>query len=309
MIKNAILGAVVGDVIGVPYEFKLRSQIKEVDLISDERRGLPEGTWSDDSSMIFCTMESIISRGRIDIKDIGDTYVKWYNEGRWTPYGRVFDVGNTTRWALENIIAGKYNSGLDGEMDCGNGSLMRVLPIAIKIKDYNLKDRLKTIEEYSAITHSHIKCRIACNIYSELIVHILKGNNKEDALSCAIENVKEYSDKYLKDFQHLFGEEFYKSDYNNLSGSGYVIDTLSSSLWIIMNTDNYYDSIIKAIKLGEDTDTTACVVGGITGLLYNDIPQCWIDELARKNDILELIDGFDYNIKKLHPRPIGITGV
>lgn len=294
MIKNAILGAAVGDNIGVPYEFKLRSQIKDVELISDERRGLPEGTWSDDSSMIFCTMDSIIrNKGNINMKDIGDTYVKWYNEGFWTPYGRVFDIGETTRWALENIIDGKSNPGLDGDMDCGNGSLMRILPIAIKIRDYDFRDRLKIIEEYSAITHSYVKCVIACNIYSEFIVHILKGHSKEDALAQATQNVSGYSSKYLKDFHHLFGEGFYKSDYNNLNSSGYVINTLSSALWIIMNADNYYNSIIKAIKLGEDTDTIACVVGGVTGLLYGDIPKYWADALARKNDILELINNFN----------------
>ena len=138
-IKNSILGAVVGDAMGVPYEFMPKNKIRFKDeMIEDKRRYLPSGTWSDDSSMIFCTMESIIKNGQ-DVKNVGDEFIKWYDEGYWTPYGRVFDIGGTTSESIESMKNGIYINGL-GDDNSGNGSLMRILPCAIYSKDWSILD-------------------------------------------------------------------------------------------------------------------------------------------------------------------------
>lgn len=292
-IKNAILGAVVGDAMGVPYEFIPRSRIRYVDeMINDERRNLPSGTWSDDSSMIFCTMESIISNGDC-VKSIGNKFVKWYDENYWTPYGRVFDIGGTTSRSIEDIKDGWLFNGLNEE-DCGNGSLMRILPSALYSKDWLLIDRTSHIKLVSQLTHGHYKCMFACNLYSELIVHLLKNKSIEASFLDAVRTVSTFSPQFiLKEFEDLLDLNYYESlSFDDLSGSGYVMKTLETSIWIILNAKSYREAIEMSIKVGGDTDTIACIVGGAMGLYYQDIPTSWIDEIAKKEEVLDLIDRF-----------------
>lgn len=74
-----------------------------------------------------------------------------------------------------------------------------------------------------------------------------------------------------------------------------MIDTLEASLWCIFNTSSFKDAVLKAVNLGDDTDTVGAITGGLAGIIYgNDsIPSEWIDVLARKDDIIELANRLD----------------
>lgn len=181
-IYGAIMGAVIGDAMGLPFEFKKKGSIKKRHINKPRDLGhhnLPLGTWSDDSSMIFCTMHSMLN-GYNPI-DIGNTFCKWKYEAFWTPYGILFDIGGTTARAIMHINLRKDYSGLNDEKDCGNGSLMRILPILFYIKN-NRANRFKIIEEVSSLTHSNITCIIACSIYLELCLNILDGDTKKSPI-------------------------------------------------------------------------------------------------------------------------------
>lgn len=299
-IKGAIIGACVGDCIGVPFEFMERDEIQKYNILKPSTRGNHNqeiGTWSDDSSMIFCTMESLC-RG-YNYKDIGDTFVKWAYESYWTPNGIVFDVGGTTANALRLIRSKKQYTGINKFNHCGNGSLMRIIPLLFYIHK-NKKQRFKIIQEVSSLTHSHPICIIGCAIYIEFALNILEGQAIEEAYKNMQDTICDIYDEYpeaLNKYQRILFKEidFLKTiDKNLLSGSGYIVDTLETALYSFLSTSNYKESICTAISIGKDTDTTACIVGGLSGMYYGfqSIPIKLKKNIKRKDDIDKLTCDF-----------------
>ena len=86
-IYDAIIGLVIGDALGVPYEFKDRNSFECTDMVGYGTYNQPKGTWSDDSSMTLATIESISRLGKVDIEDIANNFIKWLYYGEFTPYG------------------------------------------------------------------------------------------------------------------------------------------------------------------------------------------------------------------------------
>ncbi|HLK27042.1 MAG TPA: ADP-ribosylglycohydrolase family protein [Puia sp.] len=308
LIKGALFGLSVGDALGVPVEFQSREQLKSFPIKGMVGYGSwdqPSGTWSDDSSLAFCLAESL-SKG-YHLNDIAENFIKWYQQGYWGAHHKVFDVGGATRFAIIRLINGTsplLSGGME-EDDNGNGSLMRILPLLFFVKDFPIEKRYETISQVSSITHAHFRSVFSCFIYIEMAVQILRGNNIEEAFKITVQTVNEFAAK--KDFGKREIDLFnmiLKIDLRNVKedsiySGGYVLHTLEASLWCLLNTDSYSEAVLKAVNLGGDTDTTGCVTGGLAGLLYgyDKIPQVWIDELARKNDIENLAERLFKNIK------------
>lgn len=299
-IKNSILGAIVGDAMDVPYEFRNKHQINNSIkdyMIMDTRRGLPSGAWSDDSSMILCTVESL-NTTKTNMVDIANNYLKWYDENHWTAIGRIFDMGSTTRTALEGIRQGQYINGC-GEMDKGNGSLMRVLPLALYLRNEDINRIKDTVENFSSLTHSTLECKIACVWYALLAKNMIKWECQSiySILLYTIDDIQYlYSPKEIEPFREVFSTDIFFKNVSQLSGSGYVVDAVGVIINCLFNSDNFRDAILRAILIGDDTDTNASLVGGIAGLAY-DIPTSWIDDLMKKDEILELLNSIDWNEK------------
>lgn len=283
-IYNAIMGLVVGDALGVPYEFRKRDTFNAVDMAGGGTYGLPKGTWSDDSSMTLATMESIYQMGgRIDREDIMHNFVRWLCHGHFTPYGRVFDVGNTTRQAIARYLDHRPLDSCGGReiTDNGNGSLMRILPLAF------MHLPSADIFAVSALTHAHSISQVACDIYVRVAESLIAGYPKEVALSNA-----GYSE-----LEHIADMER-----DEIKSTGYVIDTLYAALWCFLTADSYREAVLKAVNLGEDTDTVAAVCGGLAGIYYGvggdkGIPNEWIDKIARRDWIAGLCDRFAKSLK------------
>lgn len=288
-IKGAIMGAIIGDALGVPFEFKNKEEIGKVKIKKIDK-------WSDDSSMILCTMQSLVELEDYSSKDIADKYIKWLYEGYWTPQGIVWDCGSTTAHALRLYRRHGILTGVNDEDACGNGSLMRVIPILFYVNQ-NIENRFDIIREFSSITHSNIKCIIACAIYIELGLNLLNGMDKKTAYSTMqktiIDKYKEYPEE-LNLFSKILFHNIYEYNPDSLSGNGYVICSLESALYSFMSCNNYIKSIITAISFGEDTDTIACITGGLSGLYYgyNKIPKRYIKRLDRAEDIIKLLNNF-----------------
>ena len=299
---NGIIGFCVGDALGVPYEFTERSYLKEnpaVDMIGYGTYNQPKGTWSDDTSMVLCTIDSLING--LNYNDIASKYIKWLDEGYMTPYNEVFDVGNTTANALAKYEEGidATTIGLSGERDLGNGSLMRVLPLAYYLYiDYE-KNMCEEIKKFSSITHSHSVAAIACSIYSVFVQELLDGQSMWFAYANTKKVIKElyseekYSDD-LKLFSRILDENIALFDESEINSTGYVIDTLESVLWCFLNGDDYKDSVLKAVNLGGDTDTISALVGGLSGIYhgYEDIPKEWIECIVKKDEIIDICNRF-----------------
>lgn len=289
-LKGCIMGAIMGDALGVPFEFKNKSEIGKVKLKTVDK-------WSDDTSMILCTMESLTELKNYSTKDIADKYIKWLYNGHWTPQGIVFDCGKTTANALRLYRQKSILTGINEEDACGNGSLMRIMPLLFYVHK-NKENRFNVIKEFSSITHSHIRCIIGCAIYTEIALNLLDGMDKVTAYNkmkeVILEEYKDYEDE-LQLYSRILYNDISKYDIDTFVGTGYVLHTLECVLHGFLNSKNYKDSIIRAISFGEDTDTVACITGGLSGLYYgyNNIPKKYINKLSRKDDILKLLEEFN----------------
>ena len=262
-LKAAIYGLAIADAIGVPVEFRKRGSFHVDSMVGHGTHNQPAGTWSDDTSMTLATCNSIRECGAIDLQDIFEKFRSWYFDDAYTIDG-LFDCGNTTGNAL---CSGK---GDDSEWANGNGSLMRILPLAFT----DASDQ--EIEAVSALTHAHQISKTACVIYVGIARRLLAG----ESLKSIFRNMECESPFHRIHSIYSLTEEEIKS-------SGYVVDTLEAALWAVATTDNYRDAVLKAVNLGSDTDTVAAVAGGLAGIMYGmeGIPEEWIEGLRGKGII------------------------
>jgi len=308
-IAGGIFGVAVGDALGLSVEFRDREYLKEHPVTTIKGYGtylLPPGAWSDDTSLTLCTVDALLegySPERIAAK-----FLMWFNEGLWTPYGTAFDIGRTTRKALLRLEAGvsPLEAGLDGMWDNGNGSLMRIFPVVAFVKNKPMEEQLRIVHEVSSITHKHPISLIACGIYTQIVVRILEGFSKEDAIKEGISVSRDYYLKdsrmkdYLDHFDRIFESIIFDAREEEISSSGYVVDTLETALWCFTRTNSYKQAVLKAVNLGGDTDTVGAVTGGLAGAYYSieQIPKEWIEIIERKEAISRLIANFIRSLEK-----------
>lgn len=307
-IESGLFGVAIGDALGVPVEFYSRSSLKEnpvSEMIGYGTHYQPLGTWSDDSSLAFCLAESLCKD--FDLFDIARNFVKWYSTELWTPHGHVFDIGIATRNAIHNIAKGHEPELCGGfeEKDNGNGSLMRILPLAFYLEnEKDIEVVYKKVKAVSSITHAHFRSVFACFIYVVFCFEILKGKNKREAYLAA-KNIlaeflkdKEYNPKEIHLFDRILESDISEYPENEIHSSGYVLHSLEASLWCFLNSDSYEETVLKAVNLGGDTDTTAAIAGGLAGIYYGieNIPKKWIENLVRTNDIKDLAERLSKNI-------------
>ncbi len=297
--KDILFGVAIGDALGVPVEFKSRNTISQkpvTDMTGFGTYNLPAGTFSDDSSLAFCLAEALTQEFNLNV--IADNFVAWLNHNYWTPRGNVFDVGIATSQAVRRLQKGcspELAGGLDVS-DNGNGSLMRILPLLVFIKDKDLAVRYQITKQVSSITHGHIRSVIACFYYLEFARQIIVGTDKFQIYKNLQTEISEFLDSLsintqeMRMFDRLLIGSIYELKEKEIFSSGYVLHTLEASIWCLLTTHNYENATLKAVNLGEDTDTTGAVTGGLAGLLYgfHTIPNNWLQQIARKKDIENL---------------------
>ena len=99
MWKSGIMGVVIGDALGCPVQFESREEVARHPVTGMRGYGtfnLPAGSWTDDSSLTLALLESIRRIDGIDYTDIMDNFVKWLDDGEFTPYGYSYDIGRAT---------------------------------------------------------------------------------------------------------------------------------------------------------------------------------------------------------------------
>lgn len=301
--KDGMFGLVVGDALGVPVEFTSRADRKAdpvVDMREYGTHNQPAGTWSDDSSMALATLDSIRKLGEIDYKDIMERFTSWYLHAEYTPFHDIFDIGNATAKAILKYEKGAepLDSGGQTEWDNGNGSLMRILPVCLYLVEREKKictsenEEIYAVHSASALTHAHLRSQLACGIYYFLVKAIIeKTGSMTERLQTGMDNAYSYYRKDLVNYSELNNydrmvdlEEFKRIPENEIKSSGYVVDTLEAAVWCLLNSDCYKEAVLKAVNLGDDTDTVGAVTGGLAGLFYgfDDIPSQWIQVIQRK---------------------------
>ncbi len=300
---SGLLGLSIGDALGVPVEFTSRDQRVKSPVTSMLGYGtwnVPAGTFSDDSSLTFCLAESFCKEFSLD--DIANSFYRWYHKAYWTATGEVFDIGNTTFLAIADYKRGvpPIQAGGKSERSNGNGSLMRILPMAYCFKKWAFPELISRTHQVSCITHAHLRSQMACGIYTSIAVSLLKDEKPQQAYEKGLEKIQniysasEYAGE-ISHFDRVFSGEIDKLPVDEIQSSGYVIHTLEASLWCLLNSSSYAEAVLKAVNLGGDTDTTAAVTGGLAGIYYGieNIPQQWIEQIARKQDIVDLSERFD----------------
>jgi ADP-ribosyl-[dinitrogen reductase] hydrolase len=303
IVRSCFLGLAIGDALGVPVEFRPRSFLNENPVKEMLGYGVwnqPPGTWSEDSSLTFCLAESLVDG--YDIEDIGKKFVAWFERGYWGAHNKLFDIGGTTRIALSRIKMGltALASGERGENSNGNGSLMRIAPASIYFRNLSDDELFARIGEISSITHAHFRSVMACTIYSIFIRELLSGHSKMQSMSNTIAAIERLNEKHQFDvdemrvFTWILNKPLHLSSEQAIQGSGYVVHTLEASLWCFLTTETFSEAVLKAVNLGDDTDTTGCVTGALAGVYYgeNSIPAEWRSKLAREKDIVQLADNF-----------------
>ena len=306
IVKDSLYGFIVGDAMGVPIEFEDREKLINKPVTSMLGYGshdVEAGVYSDDTSMTLATMDSIIKQnGIINYNDIADRFCNWVNNNEYTATNKVFDIGMTTKYALIKYFNNKIDATMCGGTNInenGNGSLMRMLPIALYCFYKNIKDDneiFTLVKNSSSITHAHDISILGCYIYVRYVISLLETKNKISSYnfikkldySMFIEEVKlEYSRILFSDISTL--------NINDINSSGYVVDTLEAVFWIVLNCSSYNESIIGAINLGGDTDTIGAITGSIAGILYgyDNISKRWLSKLKNKDYIDEIITKFE----------------
>ncbi len=298
-IESALFGVAVGDALGVPVEFKdrqtiLRNPVK--DMIGYGTYNLPPGTWSDDSSLTFCLAEALTKD--FNLNTISQNFIDWCYNNYWTARGDVFDIGNATKIAIDNLRNG-VQPDLAGGTDAssnGNGSLMRILPLVFYLMDKPLKERYEITKQVSSITHGHIRSIISCFYYLEFARQLVEQKDKFTIYKNLQTEIPDFlhslsiNTAEIVLFDRLLKGDIFDLPEEKISSSGYVLHTLEASIWCLLTTDNYSKAVLKAVNLGSDTDTTGAVCGGLAGLLYGyeNIAAGWLTVLARRDDIEDL---------------------
>ena len=227
-VKDGIIGLVVGAALGVPVEFYSREDLKKYPVTGMKSYGTyrkPAGTWSDDTSLTIATRASIVNKKGIDYTDIIEEFIEWQRNDKYSQEN-TFDIGLTTREALNNYTGLNPICGMAGNGNNGNGSLMRILPLAfINNIDY------ETIENVSSITHRHKRARIACVLYIEIAKSMLNNSNlsiREHVQNASAKIIEYYEDSYeLIHFKRIFDDDYSKG----VSSTGYVVYTLEAVIY------------------------------------------------------------------------------
>ena len=346
---DGIMGVAAGDALGCPVQFESREEVAEHPVTGMRGYGtfnLPEGSWTDDTSLTLALAESIFRKGTVNYDDIMGNFMDWLYGGKFTPFGYSFDIGRGTMCAIDDYRDhGDFGScGGRSDHDNGNGSLMRILPACIfaalqsrgtggegdpaspgsagaegspaspgravaegsPAAAISEAEAVEMVHTVSALTHAHLRSRIACGLYFFMVREILENARGAERAalpetlaaglakgfafyesSPAAENIQKELNFYvrLRDTR-----AFAAVPAAEIRSSGYVVDTLEAAVWSLLTTDTFADALLTAVNLGDDTDSVAAVTGGLAGLYYGyeNIPQDWLAVIQRREWIEEL---------------------
>lgn len=301
--KAGLLGLLLGDACGVPFEFSSADTltgfpIGTVDfppnLPADFKRahaGAPQGTWSDDGAMALALLDSLQACQALDLGDLAKRFLNWRDNGAYAPDNCVFDIGNQVRGGLHRIERGQdpRMAGASGTLDNGNGALMRVLPLALWHTG-PAQTLCQMAMDQGLPTHGHLRSQVVCALYCLWARNLLEGF--DDGFDEALETLgKIYLDQGRRDALEEL-EVILDGKEREPRGTGYVLDTLWSARKAFTEGKDFRDVVERAILMGNDTDTTAAVAGGLAGIRggMKQLPKAWLDHLATHPSLDQAIE-------------------
>ena len=308
-IKDCITGLAIGDAMGVPieeYERKRLINKPVTNMLGWGNYYVPEGSWSDDTSMTLATIDAILESDGVDITHIADKLCEWVNDAKYTPTGELFSITDTTRFSLMRYWGSKNASTCGGVKPStnDNGSIIRMTPIALycfykKLTDKKIYD---LVYKVSSITNANVISIIGCFIYVKFMVYILNGKTIEEAYKL----IRKYKyDKYfdldlLEEYERLINNDISELPMDEIESDNYVVHALEATIWVLLHTNSFESTIIGAINLGECTDNIGSLTGAIAGIVYKNkgIPKTWAETLQRKDYIDKLARKYNTYLTK-----------
>ena len=274
--RGVILGLAVGDALGSTLEFQPRTEWPgklHRDMVGGGPFSLEPGQWTDDTAMSFALAKSLVLRNGFDPHHLMENFVSWYRTGEYSCTATCFDIGGTTREALKRFErTGDPFAGSTDEGKAGNGSLMRLAPVALFCLD-NEAEAIRVAREQSRLTHAAPQCISACDYLVQLLRSTMLGGGHPLELGrwSGHPDIEGAKTAYWGGRERRF-----------VRSGGYVAETLEAALWAVGSSASFEDALVAAVNLGNDADTVGAVTGALAGAKYgaSSIPKRWLELLA-----------------------------
>ena len=282
--QGALLGLAIGDAVGTTLEFQRRDVTQVADMVGGGPFGLAPGEWTDDISMALCLADALIADRDFLPQSFARLLVRWYRDGYNSVNGHCFDIGHTTRTALEGHEATDAHwHGNTSDRTAGNGSLVRVTPVAIAARDSLLVTCFAGGQ--SRVTHGAQDAIACCQLFGMQMHHALRGAMRDEVLAPRIASLTPRA-------QIINAGEYKEKPRAAIRSSGYVVDTLEAALWAVFNSRDFREAVLLAANLADDADSVAAVAGQLAGALYglSGIPAEWTERIAWRDAILTRAD-------------------
>lgn len=291
--RGCLLGLAIGDAVGTTLEFQAPGTFQPLtDMVGGGPFGLKPGQWTDDTSMAMCLAESLLECGGFDPIDQLRRYVRWWREGHWSSTGRCFDIGNTTRAALREFEeTGRPYCGSSSARSAGNGSIMRLAPVAL----YYARSREVAVAragESSRTTHGARAAVDGARYLAALLVGVLEGRSKSELADPDSFGTWCGDEALVPEIDEIRRGSYLRRRPPDIRGGGYVVETLEAALWAFHSTESFRDGCLRVVNLGEDADTTGAVFGQLAGAYYGEagLPAAWRARLHLHDCIAQMAD-------------------
>ncbi|MBH9577192.1 ADP-ribosylglycohydrolase family protein [Inhella sp. 1Y17] len=280
--RGALLGLACGDAVGTTAEFMPRGSFVPVtDMVGGGPFALLAGKWTDDTSMALCLAESLLAKGGVDVWDQMARYANWYEWGYWSSTGTCFDIGITTKGALHHFLTtGEPLAGPTDPQSAGNGSLMRLAPVAMRYAGDETQ-----VQDMAALssqtTHGAAECLDACRLFAVALSRALQGRPRQEVLDLGSLQLQSPS------IQRLAQGSYRLKRRDEIVGNGYVVNSLEAALWCYQRHECFEEAVLAAANLGDDADTTAAITGQLAGATWGHggIPAHWLERLCQAQEI------------------------
>lgn len=284
---GALLGLAVGDAFGTTLEFSERDRYPILtDMVGGGPFRLAPVEWTDDTSMALVLADVLARSGEgddgLDEHLLMERFCAWQESGAYSHNGRCFDIGVTVRAALRRFKAsGEPVAGSTDPQTVGNGSLMRLAPVAIRF--WQDRPRMRDVAaRQSRTTHGAAEAVDACVAYAELLADAIEGKPVVEVLAPRAMDL-------APSIASIIAGSWRGKPRGQVRGSGYVVHSLEAALWSVGRSGSFARAVIAAANLGEDADTTAAIAGQLAGALHgaSDIPGHWVAQLAWQERIVQ----------------------
>lgn len=301
VVRNTLLGLAVGEAMGFSVKGRKREELLNSPVTNMISSSVTEGAWSFGTSSCLCVMESIIKSGEVSLNDVIHGFLDSLENGKYTSLGEVFDIDNLSEKAIKKYSETlNINSGSD-DIKSNNGCLARMLPIALhsyflKLRDTEIYENVKSV---CNLTHSSDVCVMGCYMYVKYLLFLLNGKDKYASYNMIkfLDYLEFFDEDTIEYYNRLLKTNILNVRPLDLKSDEYIVHTLETTFWIILNCSSYAESIVGAINLGGSADVIGALTGSIAGCIYDNIPSKWLDCLIKKEYLESEATRFENSFK------------